>query len=334
MIDDPQLSQFIELWNSGQQVFTLQTSGSTGKPKQIQVSRQSMIRSAELTAEALDLKKDDAALLCMPVEFVAGKMMLVRTLVLDLKLFAVKPSSNPLSQVDDSIQIDFAAMTPMQIMESLKDKDSYKKLLKIKTLIIGGAPVSMQLEQDLQNLPGEVFETYGMTETLTHIALRKINGKNKSDLFTAFPGIRVRTNERGCLVIHAPHLDQPEVVTNDLVDLVDDHSFRWLGRADNVINSGGIKLFPEQVEKKLENIINQRFIITGLPDERLGEKVVLAIEGSTPMGFKTTTRLINEKLGHYERPREMFILHSFPETVSGKIIRSEVQKLLSQKGLE
>ena len=320
---------FIESWKSGQQSFTLQTSGSTGKPKKIRVSRQSMIRSAELTGQALNLKKGDTALLCMPLEFVAGKMMLVRAMVLDLNLVTVKPSSNPLTQVDDNMQIDFAAMTPMQVKETLKDSLSAKKLRNIKKLIIGGAPVSLQLEQELQQMPGEIYETYGMTETLTHIALRKINGENRSEFFQALTGIKIQTDERGCLVIHAPHLDQPLVITNDLVDVVDDGSFRWLGRADNVINSGGIKIFSEQVERKLQHIITeQRFIITSLPDEKLGQKVVLVIEDSTPRNYENSSRLINQILDHYEKPRETFFLKKFPETPAGKIKRNEIQAMI------
>jgi O-succinylbenzoic acid--CoA ligase len=288
-----------------------------------------MIRSAELTAQALNLKKGDTALLCIPVDFVAGKMMLVRAMVLDLKLVFVKPASNPLKQLENEIQIDFAAMTPMQVLESLKDRESSEKLRNIKKLIIGGAPVSLQLEQELQQLPCEIFETYGMTETLTHIALRKINGENRSEFFQVLTGIKIQTDERGCLVIHAPHLDQPLVITNDLADVGDDGSFRWLGRADNVINSGGIKIFPEQVERKLQHIITeQRFIITSLPDEKLGQKVVLVIEDSTSRNFEYSSRLINQILDHYEKPREIFFLKKFPLTPAGKIKRNEIQAMI------
>jgi O-succinylbenzoic acid--CoA ligase len=319
------------LWKSGQQFFTLQTSGSTGKPKKIAVSRQSMIRSAELTGQALNLKKGNTALICMPLEFVAGKMMLVRTLVLDLKLVAFKPSANPLKQLDKEIQIDLAAMTPMQVMESLKDKESSAKLRNIKKLIIGSAPVSLQLERELQQLPCEFYETYGMTETLTHIALRRINGKNHSEFFQVLPEIKIRTDERGCLVIHAPHLDQPEVITNDLVEIINENQFRWLGRADHVINSGGVKIYPEQVEKKLEKLITRRFIIAGLPDNKFGEKVVLVVESSSTAGFETTLELVADKTEPFEKPRDIFFLKKFPKTNSGKIKRIDVRNLLLKK---
>jgi o-succinylbenzoate---CoA ligase len=323
-----ELNDFVKQWKSDLEYFTLQTSGSTGKPKQIRVRRQSMIRSAELTGQVLELKKGDTALLCMPLEFVAGKMMLVRALVLGLNLVVVKPSSAPLTQVSSETIIDFAAMTPMQVQETLKEPETFNKLSQIKKLIIGGAPVSRQLENELQQLPGEVYETYGMTETLTHIALRKINGNKRSEFFSVLPGIKISSDNRGCLIIQAPHLDDPDIITNDLVEIISPTQFRWLGRADNVINSGGIKIFPEQLEKKLQNVIKERFIVTGMPDGKLGEKLVLVIETSTPEKFEALPGLIAEKLESYEKPRETIFLEKFPETSTGKINRREIQKLL------
>jgi o-succinylbenzoate---CoA ligase len=322
------MDDFIKQWKSDIDYFALQTSGSTGKPKQIRVSRQSMVRSAKLTGQVLDLKKGDTALLCMPLEFVAGRMMLIRALVLGLNLVVVKPTSNPLKELSSETFIDFAAMTPMQVQETLKESETFKKLRQIKKLIIGGAPVSRQLENELQQLPGDIFETYGMTETLTHIALRIINGSKRSEFFSVLPGIKISTDNRGCLIIHAPHLDEPEVITNDLVEIISPTQFRWLGRADNVINSGGIKIFPEQLEKKLQNLIKERFILTGIPDGKLGEKLVLVIETSNPGRFETLTELLSETLGSYEKPRELIFLEKFPETSTGKIMRREIQKLL------
>lgn len=323
-----ELNDFVKQWESDLEYFTLQTSGSTGKPKQIRVSRQSMIRSAELTGQVLELKKGDTALLCMPLEFVAGKMMLVRALVLGLSLVVVKPSSNPLKEVSSKTIINFAAMTPMQVQETLKEPASLNKLSKIKKLIIGGAPVSRQLENELQQLPGEIFETYGMTETLTHIALRRINGPGRNEFFSLLPGITISANNRECLIIHAPHLADPDIITNDLVEIISPTQFRWLGRADNVVNSGGVKIFPEQVEKKLESIIKARFIVTGMSDGKLGEKLVLVIETQTPEGFGALPGLIAENLGSYKKPREIVFLEKFPETSTGKINRREIQKLL------
>lgn len=324
----PELYDFVKQWKSDIEYFTLTTSGSTGKPRPIRVSRQSMILSAELTGQVLDLKKGDTALLCMPLEFVAGKMMLVRALVLGLNLVVVKPSSHPLKELSSDTILDFAAMTPMQVQITLNEPSTFNKLSQIKKLIIGGAPVSRQLENELQHLPGEIFETYGMTETLTHIAFRKINGSKRSEFFGILPGIIISADDRGCLIIHAPHLDNPDIITNDLVEIISPTRFRWLGRADNVINSGGIKIFPEQLEKKLESMIMERFIVTSLPDRKIGEKLVLVIETSNPEKFEALPEIIAENLGSYEKPREIIFIEKFPETSTGKIIRSEIQRLL------
>jgi o-succinylbenzoate---CoA ligase len=322
------IEDFIEEWESGCTHFTLKTSGSTGIPKSIRVSRQSMIRSAELTAAALDLKKGNTAFICMPLVFVAGKMMLVRALVLGLDLLVVKPASDALQSIPDATPIDFAAMTPMQVAASLAQPASALKLQFIKKLIIGGAPVNQSLENELQRFAGAAFETYGMTETLTHIALRRINGAERSAFFYTLSGICLRTDERGCLDIYAPHLDHPQLQTNDIVELIDGKCFRWLGRADNIINSGGIKIFPEQLEKKLEGFIPARYIITSLPDERLSEKAVLVIEASSSDGFNNISAKVQNLLGGYEKPREIHFLKKFPETVSGKISRKGIKEML------
>jgi len=324
----PGLTDFHRQWNSGADSFSLRTSGSTGEPKEIRVSRRSMIRSAELSGQALKLNKGDTALLCMPIEFVAGKMMVVRSLVLGLKLLTVTPSSNPLKELGSDMKIDFAAMTPLQALESLNDQQSYAKLIQIKKLIIGGAPVNSDLEFKLQNFPGEAYETYGMTETLTHIALRRLNGSERSVYFTALPGISISTDERGCMVIHAPHLDQPTVITNDMVEIIAPNLFRWLGRIDHVINSGGVKIFPEQVEQKLEGKLKHRFIISSLPDPKLGRKVVLVVEAKTGIGLNLHSENLHALLHPYEKPRAIVFLEQFPETGSGKVNRIEIKKLI------
>ncbi len=322
---------FKQSWTSGQKTFILQTSGSTGLPKEISVSRKSMIDSVKITGQALGLKKGDTALLCLPVDFVAGKMMIVRALELEMNLLTVKPSSNPLRQIAENTVIDFAAMTPMQTQESLLDHESLKKLRTIKKLIIGGAQVHGALENALQQIPGAVYETYGMTETLTHVALRPINGPEQSKYFHALPGIHFSLDHRGCLIIHAPHLDTPEVKTNDLVELINTRQFNWLGRVDNVINSSGIKIVPEQLEKKLEGFVTQRFIVTGCPDKKLGQKVVLVIEGTPVMDISAQLEKAQQLISNHEKPREIKYLNQFPETKAGKIKRGEIQKILSDQ---
>lgn len=308
------VNQFISEWYSTNIEMDLKTSGSTGKPKSIYVKKDWMQNSAELTRKTFGLKKGDSALLCMPMKYVAGKMMVVRALELGLDLKVVEPSSNPLKYMDEII--DFAAMVPFQLENSLNDLD------QVKTLIVGGGQVSQQLIEKLQKISTQIFETYGMTETLTHVAIKPLNGPNISDLFRALDGIRFEKDDRGCLAIHASALNPVPIVTNDLVELIDENSFRWLGRFDNVINSGGIKIIPEVVEAKLLSIIpNNRFFINGESDESLGEKVVLVVEGNV-------IEISFDSLEKFEKPKEIYFISEFLETESGKIRRGETLKII------
>ena len=308
------VNQFISEWYSTNIEMDLKTSGSTGKPKSISVKKDWMQNSAELTRKTFGLKKGDSALLCMPMKYVAGKMMVVRALELGLDLKVVEPSSNPLKNMDEII--DFAAMVPFQLENSLNDLD------QVKTLIVGGGQVSPKLVEKLQIESTQVYETYGMTETLTHVAIKPLNGPNISDLFRALDGIHFEKDDRGCLAIHASALNPVPIVTNDLVELIDENSFRWLGRFDNVINSGGVKIIPELVEAKLLSIIpNNRFFINGESDESLGEKVVLVVEGNV-------IEISFDSLEKFEKPKEIYFISEFLETESGKIRRGETLKII------
>ena len=303
------VNQFISEWLNGEEELILQTSGSTGKPKSISMKKEWMKNSAQLTENTFGLKKGDSALLCMSIKYVAGKMMVVRALELALDLKVVEPSSSPLKDIDD--QIDFAAMVPLQLENSSNDLD------KVKTLIVGGGSVNRSLVEKLQNVSPQVFETYGMTETLTNVAIKPLNGLNKSDLFQALDRIHFKINERDCLVINAPMLSPESIVTNDIIELINDISFRWLGRFDNVINSGGVKVIPEVVEAKLASfILDRRYFISGVPDKSLGEKVVLLVEGNE-------TELSFQHLEKYERPKEIYFIPKFVETKSGKVNQQE-----------
>ena len=308
------VNQFISEWYSSDDEMIVQTSGSTGKPKSISVKKKWMRNSAQLTGKTFNLKEGDSALLCMPMKYVAGKMMVVRALELGLDLKVVEPSSNPLNGIKEII--DFSAMVPFQLENSLN------QLNKIKTLIIGGGQVSPKLVEKLQIESTQVYETYGMTETLTHVAIKPLNGPNISDLFRALDGIHFEKDDRGCLAIHASALNPVPIVTNDLVELIDENSFRWLGRFDNVINSGGVKIIPELVEAKLLSIIpNNRFFINGESDESLGEKVVLVVEGNV-------IEISFDSLEKFEKPKEIYFISEFLETESGKIRRGETLKII------
>ena len=307
------VNQFIEDWFSSPDEMTLQTSGSTGKPKSISVKKEWMRNSARLTGKTFGLAQGDSALLCMPMKYIAGKMMVVRALELGLNLKVVEPSSNPLKDLESPI--DFAAMVSLQLEKSLNDWH------KVKKLIVGGGRINPQLVEKLQSVSMQVFETYGMTETLTHVAIKPLNGSNKSDCFHALDGVHFEKDERDCLVIHATDLNPEPIVTNDLVELLDKKSFRWLGRHNNVINSGGIKIIPEVVEAKLSSTISdRRYFITGLPDESFGEKVVLVVEGER-------IDITMESLDKYEKPKEIYFIPKFVETESGKVTRRETIKV-------
>jgi O-succinylbenzoic acid--CoA ligase len=266
-----------------------------------------MVASALATGDFFDLKAGDKALHCLPVKFVAGKMMLVRAMILGLDTEFVAPSSHPLR--NNEINYDFVAMVPLQAQNSLKE------LKMVKKLIVGGAKISASLEKELKKLPTQSYETYGMTETITHIAAKKVGEK----AFTVLPNVTVSYDDRNCLVIHAPKISDEIIQTNDLVELVNENQFVFLGRIDNVINSGGIKLIPEQIEEKLANKIHHRFFISSKEDKELGEKVVLYVEGEK-QDFENT---IFDSLDKYERPKELFFIPKFKETATGKILRKE-----------
>ncbi|HTF20325.1 MAG TPA: AMP-binding protein, partial [Chryseolinea sp.] len=266
---------FMRQWLSDVDEFLLTTSGSTGTPKSIVVTRGQMIASAQLTSKALHLKQGQTALICLNPEYIAGKMMIVRSLVTGLTIIAVNPASNPLRQVAQ--HVDFAAMVPLQVHELLHagSRDAFQQL---STVIIGGGAIDAQDLTLLQDLPCRFYATYGMTETVSHVALRQLNGDGASEYYLALPGINFSLDARGCLIIHWPDLGDA-IVTNDLVQLEDDGRFIWLGRWDNLINSGGIKIIPEKLEATIANVLRNaghhaRFFVSSVPDARLGRKVV------------------------------------------------------------
>jgi O-succinylbenzoic acid--CoA ligase len=304
------VGDFLLDWFDSRNYIEMQTSGTTGEPKTISVSKQAMVDSALATGDFFDLQPGNKALQCLPVKYVAGKMMLVRAMILGLELEVVAPSSHPLR--NNEFVYDFVAMVPLQSQNSIQELKSVKKM------IVGGAAINKTLEKQLIKLPTEVYETYGMTETITHIAARKLGEK----AFTVLPNVTISYDDRNCLVIHAPRISEEVIFTNDIVELVNENQFIFIGRMDNVINSGGIKLHPEQIEEKLAHKIHQRFFIASKPDNELGEKVVLVIEGEK-QEFDDT---LYEALDKYEKPKEIIFISKFKETGSGKIMRKETMK--------
>ncbi len=313
------IGNFLLEWVNGKPILEVQTSGSTGEPKRILLKKEHMLNSAVATGAFFGLKNGGKALLCLPCSGIAGKMMLVRAMVLGMNLNYVEPSSRPL--YNDSKSYDFVAMTPFQVEKSLG------QLSQIQTLIVGGAPVSQALKEKLKSASSIIFETYGMTETITHIAARMLSNPVE-DAFQVLPGVSVSKDERDCLVIKAPTISDTKVVTNDIVELIDEKTFKWLGRFDSIINSGGIKLMPEKIEEKLSKVIHSRFFIAGIPDEALGQKLVLLVEDLEASIEVLMKRIKNiDDLDKYEAPKEIFLLETFEETKTGKIHR---EKTLSQ----
>ena len=313
------ISFFLQNWFDETDSVLANTSGSTGKPKEIRLTKRAMINSARMTNHFFELNASCTALLCLPASYIAGKMMLVRAMVSGFNLLTVEPSANPFK--DLNIPIDFAAITPYQLIHSA---ESLRKV-SVKKIIVGGSPVTSKLEQLSENIPSELYETYGMTETCSHIALRKINGFEKSDYFTALKGVDIHLDNRGCLVIYAPHLLEYEVHTNDIVELVSDDSFRWLGRIDAVINTGGIKIHPNLVEKKLGKIIPVNYFIASVPDMVVENKVVLVLESErqTAEEEKELKTEMEKLLGKFEMPRHIFYIPSFIYSSGNKVLRKE-----------
>jgi len=325
-----EVSDFLRNWFDENSFVEVKTSGSTGNPKIIRLQKKQMAHSAKATGDYFNLPQNTTALLCMSPNYIAGKMMLVRALTLGWHLDVVEPTSNPLKNCDKNY--DFSAMVPMQLHNSLPD------IHKIKKLIVGGGTVSNELLSKIQEVKTEIFATYGMTETITHIAVKKLNviaSGAKQSYYKTLPNIKIAVDYRGCLVIDASTISAEKVVTNDLVELISPTEFKWLGRIDNVINSGGIKLIPEQIEEKLAKIIENRFFVAGKKDAVLGEKLILVIEESIPEKFNNLTKeaileeIKNSKLfSTYEIPKEIYFLEKFMETETNKIDRVKTLEFL------
>ena len=307
---------FVEEWKNVASTIDVQTSGSTGRPKTIRLRKEHMEASARMTGNYLELKEGATALLCMSPETIAGKMMIVRSLVLGMELHVVDVCSTPLTEI--AIPIDFAAMVPLQVEGSLKETPTTFR--NIKKLIVGGGTVSETLKEKIVASGIGTWQTFGMTETISHVAMKKVSA-NRS-YYRTLPGVEVSSHE-GCLVISAPHLGVENLETNDRIRLIDTSTFEWLGRKDFVINSGGIKIHPEQIEQRLEQLIRSPFFSVGIPDEQLGERHVICIEQKRQSLAKSD---FISTLEDYTTPKEIYYFDSFAYTKSGKINRLETIK--------
>ncbi len=317
-----EINAFLKNWFDDKSFVEVQTSGSTGVPKVIHLSKKHMINSAKATGNYFELPEKTSALLCMSPNYIAGKMMLVRAITLGWHLDIVEAVSNPLMKIKK--KYDFSAMVPLQLHNSLNE------IHNIKKVIVGGGVVSNKLLRNIQNISTDVFATYGMTETITHIAVKKLNHFHSKHVeesyYQVLPNITISTDKRGCLVINAPNLADEEVITNDIVELISEKEFQWLGRFDTIINSGGIKLIPEQIEKKISAILSKRFFVAGIPDAILGEKLVLIIEDEINNAILNEVKNLNS-ISKYEAPKEIYFVENFIETPTKKINRKETLKL-------
>ena len=307
---DPELVRFLINWFDRKDYINVSTSGTTGDPKKIKILKTAMINSAKKSAQIFGLKEKDRSLLCLPVKYIAGKMMVIRSLIIGLNMCTIKPNGSPLTRSSESY--DFAAMVPSQV------KKTIEHLNKVKKLLIGGAPVHKSLIELINTKFTEVYETFGMTETVSHIAIKNLSKGEKH--FSAVPGATFGLKS-GCLIISAPDLNKNTIVTNDIVELIDDKSFFWKGRKDSVINCGGVKYFPELLEKKVVNFKNIRFIICGIPDPILIEKIVIVFEKCIPPNVKR----MFESLSVYEKPKLIFTLEKFT-LKNGKIDRKNIRE--------
>ena len=327
---------FIDEWNNDSAYVEVKTSGSTGEPKRMLVEKRRMLNSARITCDFLGLKPGDTALLCMSTDYIAGKMMVVRSIERGLKLIEVPPCGHPLKNVQCSMvcsssaglqgkngQLAFAAMVPMQVYNSLQVPEEKERLMAIRHLIIGGGAIDEAMEAELRTFPHAVWSTYGMTETLSHIALRRISGPEASEWYMPFPTVKLSTTDEGCLVIDAPEVCAQTLTTNDIVELKSDGRFRIRGRKDNVICSGGIKIQIEEVEQILKKYMRVPYIISKRKDEKFGEIVVLLTEGDTA----EAQTICQQVLPKYHQPKVYLHVNQIPLTETGKPARKRAEEL-------
>lgn len=328
------VKEFIDRWNDGSSTIEVKTSGSTGTPKTMAVEKNRMLASARITCDFLGLKAGGSALLCMPLDYIAGKMMAVRSIERNLRLIEVEPSSHPMKQARQLLSeqglkepIDLVAMVPLQVYSTLQVEEERQLLMQARHLLIGGGAIDKELENKLKEFPNAVWSTYGMTETLSHIALRRINGKDASEWYTPFENVSISQDAEGCLVINAPEVCSDTLSTNDIIEMnPDGRRFRIIGRRDNVICSGGIKIQIEEVEAAIRKEYDTPFMITKCHDEKFGEAVVMLHEQINGADY-CPRRFIESFLPRYWHPRYYFGVKHLPMTETGKPARKEAERM-------
>lgn len=313
---------FLAAWTDDSEIIELKTSGSTSEPKMILVKKSSLLFSAQQTKDYFDFQKEEKWLLCLPAAFIGGQMILVRAILSGAEVWAVEPK---IDFTDLKGNFDFASMIPMQVNNYLENASN----LSFKNILIGGASIPVSLEKKLANAnTSQFYASYGMTETISHIALRKVNGTDSSEYYTGFKNILLGTDARGCLTIYHKNYSENVLITNDLVEFDSHQRFRVLGREDSIINSGGLKIIPEEVERKISEIIPQRILLIGIEDEQTGEKPILLMEGEN---LDAVTLLVLQNhladiLEKNKRPKEIVFISNFIETENGKLDRRKTKE--------
>ncbi len=331
-----EILKIIKKWHEGASVFPMTTSGTTGAKKQINLTRAQLKASAELTLRTLGIDPGDSALLCLDARHIAGLMMIIRAMIGDLKLIAIPPEADPFQQLDSTTKIALVALVPYQAHFVFDRFEKYNRIINgCKAILIGGGPADADLVDKTCRTTAPVYHTFGMTETASHFALRRLNGDGAHDDFRTIPGTEIGVDHRGCLTVRGPMTGNKLLTTNELVEILAHDRFRWAGRIDHVINTGGIKVSPEIVEAHIaqwlqKRNIHNRLLIFGLPDRKLGERLCLAIEGTKlPMERIELEEGLSRILQKYHVPKEIFLAQHFLYTENGKIRRNATKALIN-----
>ena len=325
---------FCRNWLNNTSGFEVKTSGSTGEPKTIFINRKQALASVAMTQAALGLREGWHSLVCLDTETIAGKMMLIRSLEIGMNMHIVSPTSNPFKQFNKFTQIDFVAMVPLQIAQIIADGD-LEKLNSARAILVGGTSIGKGLEQQMQSITCPIYNSYGMTETVSHIALRLMNTLQKQLAYQKLENIEIAKDARECLSIKGTVTNNEWLETNDVVELLPNGYFQILGRIDNVVNSGGVKIQLEAIEKLIADFfyrqtISNKFFLTSLPNPTLGLQLVLVMEGEVWIKEKQNELLnsLHQLCPKYKAPKLVFFVKHFLETKSQKIDRIATRKLI------